>query len=375
MVSAPSTEMVARVNRDVQRSFLRARNGLRYVRGTHRPKLGATPKDVVWQRDKAQLWRYRGGPVRFDEPLLIVTSLVSRSYILDLLPGSSSVEFLRNHGFDVFMVDWGIPDELDAANTYESYIDEYLPRTVEAVFRETGAEQITMIGYCLGGVLATLYACGHDDARVRNLVLLATPVDFSEMGPMVAALLDGRLDPDDVIDHTGNVPADALYSGFFMMAPTAVVAQNATLLENLWNDEFVKGFQAMNQWTRDQVPFPGAAFRQTVEDLIRRNVLMTGSWRLGGREIRLTNTDATVVNVMAAKDNVVPRAASDPVGALIGRPDQREEMVMEGGHVTFAAGGSAFKHTLPRLVEWLAAHSNARPEAKGSDAHKTSRVN
>ena len=375
MVSAPSTEMVARVNRDVQRSFLRARNGLRYVRGTHRPKLGATPKDVVWQRDKAQLWRYRGGPVRFDEPLLIVTSLVSRSYILDLLPGSSSVEFMRNHGFDVFMVDWGIPDELDAANTYESYIDEYLPRTVEAVLRETGAEQITMIGYCLGGVLATLYACGHDDARVRNLVLLATPVDFSEMGPMVAALLDGRLDPDDVIDHTGNVPADALYSGFFMMAPTAVVAQNATLLENLWNDEFVKGFQAMNQWTRDQVPFPGAAFRQTVEDLIRRNVLMTGSWRLGGREIRLTNTDATVVNVMAAKDNVVPRAASDPVGALIGRPDQREEMVMEGGHVTFAAGGSAFKHTLPRLVEWLAAHSNARPEAKGSDAHKTSRVN
>ena len=375
MVPAPSTEMVARVNRDVQRSFLRARNGLRYVRGTHRPKLGATPKDVVWQRDKAQLWRYRGGPVRFDEPLLIVTSLVSRSYILDLLPGSSSVEFLRNHGFDVFMVDWGIPDELDAANTYESYIDEYLPRTVEAVFRETGAEQITMIGYCLGGVLATLYACGHDDARVRNLVLLATPVDFSEMGPMVAALLDGRLDPDDVIDHTGNVPADALYSGFFMMAPTAVVAQNATLLENLWNDEFVKGFQAMNQWTRDQVPFPGAAFRQTVEDLIRRNVLMTGSWRLGGREIRLTNTDATVVNVMAAKDNVVPRAASDPVGALIGRPDRREEMVMEGGHVTFATGGSAFKHTLPRLVEWLAAHSNARPEAKGSDAHKTSRVN
>jgi polyhydroxyalkanoate synthase len=375
MLPTASTEMLARINRDVQRSVLRARNGLRYVRGTHRPKLGATPKDVIWERDKAQLWRYRGGPVLFDEPLLIVTSLVSRSYILDLLPGSSSVEFLRNHGFDVFMIDWGIPDEFDAANTYETYIDEYLPRAAEAVFRETGAEQITMIGYCLGGVLASLYACGHDDAQVRNLVLLATPVDFSEMGPMVAALLEGRLDPDDVIDHTGNVPADALYSGFFMMAPTTVVAQNATLLENLWNDEFVKGFQAMNQWTRDQVPFPGAAFRQTVEDLIRRNALMTGSWRLGGREIQLTNTDATVVNVMAAKDNVVPRAASEPAGALIGRPDRREEMVMEGGHVTFGTGRSAFKHTLPRLVEWLAAHGNARPEAKGRDAHKTSRIN
>ena len=47
-------DLVARVNRDVERSLLRARNGVRYVRGTHRPKLGATPKDVVWRRDKAR---------------------------------------------------------------------------------------------------------------------------------------------------------------------------------------------------------------------------------------------------------------------------------------------------------------------------------
>ena len=91
-------DLLARANRDVERSLLRARNGLRYVRGTHRPKLGVSPKDVVWQRDKAQLWRYRGGPIRYAQPLLIVTSLVSRSYILDLLPGSSAVEFLRAQG-------------------------------------------------------------------------------------------------------------------------------------------------------------------------------------------------------------------------------------------------------------------------------------
>ena len=61
---------------------------------------------------------------------------------------------------------------------------------------------------------------------------------------MVAALREGRLDPEDLIDETGNVPADVLYSGFFMLAPTTIVAQRATLLENLWNDEFVRGFQA-----------------------------------------------------------------------------------------------------------------------------------
>ena len=351
-------DLLGRVNRDVERSYLRARNGLRYVRGSNRPKLGATPKDVVWQRDKAQLWRYRSGPARYAQPLLIVTSLVSRSYILDLLPGSSAVEFLRDRGFDVFLLDWGIPDELDAENSLATYVDEYLPRAVAAVRRESGCPELTMAGYCLGGVLSVLYANGHADAGVRNVVLMATPLDFGEMGPMVAALREGRLDPEDLIDETGNVPADVLYSGFFMLAPTTIVAQRATLLENLWNDEFVRGFQAMAQWTRDQVPFPGAAFREVVELFVRRNALMDGALRVGGREIDFTTTEATVLNAMAEKDTVVPRAAAQPAGALVGRPERRHQLLLPGGHVTFGTGRSAFRHSLPSLAGWIAAHSD-----------------
>ena len=359
-------DLLGRVNRDVERSYLRARNGLRYVRGSNRPGLGTTPKDVVWQRDKAQLWRYRGGPVRFAQPLLIVTSLVSRSYILDLLPGSSAVEFLRARGFDVFLLDWGIPDELDAENGLATYVDEYLPRAVSAVRGLTGCTELTMAGYCLGGVLSVLYANGHDDPGVRNLVLMATPLDFEEMGPMVAALREGRLDPEDLIDESGNVPADALYSGFFMLAPTTVVAQRATLLENLWNDEFVRGFQAMAQWTRDQVPFPGAVFREVVELFVRRNALMDGWLPVAGRAIDFTTTEAAVLNAMAEKDTVVPRAAAEPAGALIGRADRRDELVLPGGHVTFGTGRSAFRHTLPSLADWIAAHSDELPQERGS---------
>jgi polyhydroxyalkanoate synthase len=356
----PGTDVLTRVNRDVERSYLRARNGLRYARGTHRPRLGATPKDVVWQRDKAQLWRYRGGPVRYAQPLLIVTSLVSRSYILDLLPGGSAVEFLRARGLDVYLLDWGVPDELDADNQLETYVDDYLPRAVDAVLRHSGCASLTLAGYCLGGVLGALYVNGHADERVRNLILMATPFDFSEMGPMVGAMRAGRLDPDDLIDDTGNVPADVLYSGFFMLAPTTIVAQRATLLEHLWNDEFVRGFQAMAQWSRDQVPFPGAAFWQVTEQIVRDNALTRGSLWLGGREIDLSHTRANVLNAMADGDTVVPRAAAQPAGELVGRPERRQELLLPGGHVTFGTGRSAFKHTLPRLVEWIAAHSDER---------------
>jgi polyhydroxyalkanoate synthase len=349
-------DVAARVSREVERSLLRARNGLRYV--TTPANVGATPKDVVWRRDRAELWRYHGGPIRWDPPLVFVHSLVSRSYILDLRPGSSTVEFFLGRGFDVFMLDWGVPDERDADNTLETYVDEYLPRALAAVRRETQSDEVTLAGYCLGGTFAILYGAGHDDAAVRNLILMATPVDFGEMGVMVAAVRDGRLEVDELVDETGNVPADALYAGFYMQAPTKEIAQYATLVENLWNDRFVEGYQAMSQWARDHVPFPGAALAQVVEQFVRRNVLMTGRVRLGGRVVDFRDVRADVLNAFAELDNVVPQAAVEPLGGLVGDPARRTELRLGGGHVTFATGGRAFKHTLPAIAQWLEERSD-----------------
>ena len=357
-------DLVSRINRDVERSLLRARNGVRYVRGTHAPQIGATPKEVVWRRGKAELWRYRNGPVRYGPPVLIVHSLVSRSYILDLRPGNSLVEYLTAAGLDVFLLDWGVPDELDSDNDLARYVDFYIPRAVEAVKRESGADEITLVGYCLGGVLAALYAAGHETAPVRSLILMATPIDFDEMGAMVAFLREGRLNAEELVDETGNVPADVLYSGFYMQAPTTEIAQKATLLDNLWNDEFVEGFQAMGRWSRDHVPFPGALFRELVEELVRKNVLMTGSIRIGDRKVELANARGNVLNALAERDNVVPPAAVEPVMQLIGDPARRQELRLPGGHVTFGTGRSAVQHTMPRLAGWIVEHSDELPEAK-----------
>jgi polyhydroxyalkanoate synthase len=357
-------DLVTRVRREVDRSIRRTRNGVRYVRGSSRAKVGASPSEVVWQRDKAQLWRYHGGPVTHGPPVVIVHSLVSRSYILDLRPGSSLVEHMVGAGLDVFMLDWGVPDELDADNSFETYVDEYLPRAVDTVKREADCDEVTLAGYCLGGVLAALYAARHPADGVRSLVLMATPVNFDEMGAMVAALREGRLNAEDLVDETGNVPADVLYSGFFMLAPTTTVTQYATLLDNLWNDEFVDGYSAMAQWTRDHVPFPGAAFRQVVDQLIRSNVLMSGSMRLGGRKVRLADAAGNVLNAVAERDTVVPLAATEPASTLVGDPERRDELRLPGGHVTFGAGRQATKHTMPALTDWIKRHSDELSKPK-----------
>src|ERR1700712_1472317 len=120
MPSVPSPQTILdRVRRDVERNALRARNGIKLVAGVDRPGVGCTPKDVVWSRGRTQLCHSPNDGVGSPPPLLIVFSLISRSYILDLNPGNSFIEQLVGAGFDVYMLDWGEPDERDANNRLE----------------------------------------------------------------------------------------------------------------------------------------------------------------------------------------------------------------------------------------------------------------
>jgi polyhydroxyalkanoate synthase len=352
-------DILARVERDVRRAAQRGRNGLRYAAGTSRPSVGQTPRDTVWRRHKAQLWRYRNDDVRFGPPVVIVHSLVSRSYVLDLYPGNSAIAFLLREGLDVFLLDWGVADEADAGSTLETYADDALPAAVAAACEAAGSEDVTLLGYCFGGVLALLACARHPEMPVRNLVLMATPVDFAGLGAITGLVRDGRLDPDDVLDHTGNVPPEVVENAFRLLKPTAEYAQYATLWEHLWNDEYMEGYQAMGQWTRDHVPFPGAAFRQTVDQLVRRNALMEGSLRLDGEDVDLRAIRCPLLNVIAERDHIVPLAAAEPVPGLVGS-EEADELRLAAGHVGLVAGRAAAKVTLPGIAGWIRDHSEPR---------------
>jgi poly[(R)-3-hydroxyalkanoate] polymerase subunit PhaC len=340
----------------LERQILRTRNGLAYLAGANRPAMAQTPRDLVWKRDKARLWRYRSDSRRWQPPILIVHSLVSKSYILDLLPGTSMIGYLIDEGFDVFLLDWVPPDPADAENTLETYVDEYIPRAIGAVLDEADADEVTLIGYCFGGVLTLLEVAAHPDAPVRNLMVMATPCDYHEMGFMSNMFRDGRLNPDDVIDETGLVPAGALDEGFQSLKPTEYVTQRVNFFQNLWNDEFVAGFLAIAFWARDQVAFPGGVFRQTVDRLIRQNALMSGVVPHGRGEVRLSDIRCPFLNAYAEQDTITPAASSEPLTRLVGSDDV-SELRLESGHIGFVAGRQAAKVARPQIRGWLADHS------------------
>lgn len=341
----------------LERQYLRARNGLAYLAGANRPLMGRTPRDLIWRRDKARLWRYRSSGTRFRPPVLIVHSLVSKSYILDLLPGTSMISYLLDEGFDIFLLDWEPADPADAENTLETYVDEYIPEAIGALLSESGDDELTLIGYCFGGVLTLLLAAAHQEIPVRNMMVMATPCDYREMGFMSNMFREHRLNPDDVIDDTGLVPARALDDGFQLLKPTEYITQRVNFLENLWNDEFVQGFLAIAIWARDQVPFPGGAFRQTVERLIRQNGLYEGVIAHRRGEVRLTDIRCPFLNAYADQDTITPAASSEPLTRQVGSTDVAE-LRLESGHIGFVAGRQAAKVARPQIRDWLAGHSD-----------------
>ncbi len=351
-----SASLFDRISREIDRAQIRARNGLKQVSGFASGKVGVTPRSAVWQRDSAVLYRYDSHRRSRRTPLLLVHSLITRPYVLDLRVGSSLVEDLLTEGFDVYLLDWGIPQPVDAHNGLPTYCDEYLPRAITAVRATSEAPQVAILGYCLGALLALISVAANPDLPVASMVLMATPVDLAKMGPLTSLLEQDRLEPTQLMDETGNIPGSVVRESFRMIQPTAALGTYASLWQSLADDEALAAHNALIGWSNDHIPFPGKAFEQIVDLFIRRGLLLAGRFPLGLRAVDLAAIDCAVLSVVGARDNLVPPEASAPLRGLLPNADL-QTLTLPAGHSGLFVGRQARTNCVPSMVTWLAEHN------------------
>lgn len=354
MATAP--DILALARQSFERAFTRNIKGLEYL-ASPGPALGCTPRDVLVERGTMRLSRYRP---RADEvyrvPLLLVMATTNRGYIFDMVPGQSLVEYLLDAGFDVFMLDWNPPRADERTLTLESYVLDFLPAAVARVAAETGEPDVSVVGYCFGGVLSLLWAALEGEGTLANLVTFTTPVDFRAM-EMFQAWSDRRFfDVDRLVDTLGNCPGEYLYTAFDMLRPGARVAAQVRLYDRMWDEEYVKSFRMFDRWASDILPLAGEYFRQTTKALMWENRLLAGTMEVAGRPVNLARITAPFLHVAAEHDHIVPAAASAPLLRLVGSTD-RQELLLKGGHVSLVAGANAIKRLWPQLVGWLGTRS------------------
>lgn len=324
--------------------------------------VGLTPKEVVWELNKAKLYRYlptRPAEERYPIPLLLVYALINKPFIFDLVPGRSFVEYMLEQGFDVYLLDWGTPGPEDRNTSFDDYVTEYLFRAVRKLVRVSGAQEISMLGYCIGATLAVVYAALYPQAPIRNIILLTAPLDFSKQsqGSMAMWLSEDRLDVDKLVNAADNVPGELIRHWAKMLKPMEnFVGVYVNLWKQLGDEAAVRAWQAINRWVEDVIPFAGEAFRQFVTDYLRGNKLVQGEHVIKGQRVDLSRIRASLCNIVAKYDHLVSPAQAESIMELVSSQD-KELKVIPSSHVGIMISRRARYKLWPEVVSWLGARS------------------
>lgn len=329
----------------------RLKNAIRMARGELQSELAATPSRVVARWGRVRLLAYEPqGPVT-RAPLLMVPSIINRYYVLDLRPGQSLVQHLVEAGVPVYMIDWGTPGPQDRFADMGQHVLGWMHAAVRRACRDAGTETVHLLGYCIGGTLASMYAALRPQ-RVAGLVALTTPIRFQDEGILTCWTKGGHVPVDHYIRAWGNVSGEFLQGSFVLLQPGASLAKSRTLGPKLWDDAFVERYQALETWVTDSVDVPGEAYRQLVRELYEQDALIEGNFQLRGETVRLEDIRCPVLVVTAARDHIVQPDASAELCQRVSSEDV-EHLALPGGHIGVVVGGAARRGLWPALEQWL----------------------
>jgi|KBSSwiStaDraftv2_1062776.scaffolds.fasta_scaffold00253_29 polyhydroxyalkanoate synthase len=319
----------------------------------HGSTLGCSLKEPVWKQDKVVLYRYL--PLPFvqaarAQPVLICYALVNRPSVLDLQPDRSLVRSLLAAGLEVYLIDWGYPEDSDRSLALSDYVDRYLGACVEQVLQANRAPALNLLGICQGGTLSLCYSALYP-RRVANLVLLATPVDFHTADNLLskwARYLDTQL-----LIAAGNVSGAMLTGMFLALSPFRLTHQKyVALLDQLSDPRALELFARMEQWIFDSPDQPATAAGQFIRWLYQENRLVNGSLKLGSKAVNLGRIRQPVLNIYATQDHIVPPSATTVLGRYLGGRDYTEYPV-DAGHIGLYVSRQAGQSVPLRISSWL----------------------
>jgi polyhydroxyalkanoate synthase len=319
---------------------------------------GTTPRDVVWTHRKVTLYRYRSSQREHAVPVLLVFALINRPTIFDLRPGNSFVSFLLEEGFDVFLLDWGEPDDEDADMGLEAYVCDELPWGIRETLRAAEADEVSLLGWCIGGTVCAMHCALTHDTAVRNLVLLTTPIDTtdSRYGRWVAR---DSFDVDLVADAYPAIPGRMIdFANKLLKPKTNFWDTYANLWEATREGKARRdAYQPMAKWVADNPPFPSRAYREWITWMYKENRLVRGRMRLRGRRVDLRAIDQNLLVVTAGADHIAPPPGTAPIFDFVSSEDVTH-FDRPGGHIGLMAGSRAREEIWPDLAGWLAERSS-----------------
>jgi poly[(R)-3-hydroxyalkanoate] polymerase subunit PhaC len=295
--------------------------------------LATTPGKVIYQNDLFQLIQYAPSTDKVRErPLLIVPPWINKYYILDLTPTKSLIKFLVDQGFTVFMISWVNPDEHLSHKSFEDYMQEGILTAADAVRRETGVEELNVVGYCVGGTLlaTTLaYLAARGEEPFASASFLATQIDFTYAGDLLLFTDDEQLAAlNQLMSERGYLDGSRMANVFNMLRPRDLIWPY--IVNNYLLGKKPFPFDLL-YWNQDSTRMTEANHNFYLGQFYGANRLAKGEMTLAGTRLDMKKVKIPVFELATKEDHIAPAKSVFTGAQLFGGP---VEFVLSGsGHI------------------------------------------
>jgi polyhydroxyalkanoate synthase len=301
-------------------------------------------------------------------PIVIIPPLAVNMLIYDLFPQRSLVRFLRAKGFEVYLIDWGIPKREHTHYNMHTYVAELLPAYLNRVREHSGEQELSLHGWSMGGMFTLFYSALSKDQHIRNAIVLGLPIDSHASGAIgwmyqriadVAEVVRKRtgFKLHDLKPHWFYTPGWANTIGFKLTNPVGSVMGYWELLVRLGDREFVTNHATTSAFLDRMVAYPGGVIQDTVVRVWIDNQLAKGQIQIGEDFARLENVNANLLAIAGQEDTLATPGAAKRVMDHVSSADKTFR-VAPGGHMGILAGSKAPRASWLELAEWLAVRSN-----------------
>lgn len=301
-------------------------------------------------------------------PLVIVPPLAVNMLIYDLFPERSLVKYYLAQGFDVYLIDWGMPTRKHTHYNLNTYITEFMPEFLAKIREHSGQKQLSLHGWSMGGVFTLCYTALTHDPDIRNLVILGTPIDSHASGAIGKVYQFVERRAEWVRKNTGfrihnlnpqwlHTPGWANAVGFKMTNPIGSLMGYWELVVKLADRQFVVNHATTSAFLDKMVAYPGGIIQDMMVRIWIDNQLAKGYMQLGKNEVRLADIQCALWAGAGKSDNMVTKAAVETVMHHVSSTD-KAFAVVAGGHMGILSGSKATSDVWPKVADWLAARSN-----------------
>jgi hypothetical protein len=224
--------------------------------------------------------------------LYISTPLINKPELFDLAEGKSVVEGMLKEGFEIYLVDFGVPGPDDTDRGFDFYAKAVHDNNLKIIRKKHPRAEIQAMGYCMGGTLVTVYLARRAEERlatgkemdIKKIALMAAPVRFDDEGsghgPMRSFI---RQNYDaylmDELFGSVNVPPQMIEFGMNEIQPGVHYSVMTGFYGRAIYDNAIEDAAPFLYWLTHGTKFPARAHREWIQ-LFLTNPIVEGKFCL-----------------------------------------------------------------------------------------------